>query len=44
MYKCLKCGKEIDPKQIKEKIRCPFCGYKTIIKEESKILVKVKAD
>ena len=28
MYKCLKCEKEIDLEHVKEKIRCPFCGYK----------------
>jgi len=44
MYKCLNCRKEIDQKQIKEKIRCPYCGYKIIVKEDSKTLVKVKTD
>jgi len=43
MYKCLNCGKEIELKQVKEKIRCPYCGYK-IITKEAKTMFKVKAD
>jgi len=44
MYRCLKCGKDIDMKQVKDKIRCPYCGYRIIIKKAPTILVKVKAD
>jgi len=44
MYKCLKCGKEIELKQVKEKIRCPYCGYRTIVKQPPKKIIKVKAD
>ncbi len=44
MYKCLNCRKDIDPKQVKEKIRCPYCGYKIVLKEDSGTVVKVKAD
>jgi DNA-directed RNA polymerase subunit P len=44
MYKCLRCNKEIEEKQIRGKIRCPFCGYRIIIKKETKILKKIKAD
>jgi len=44
MYKCLNCGKEIDLKQVKDKIRCPYCGYRILIKENPKNVVKVKAD
>ena len=44
MYKCLNCGKEIDLKQVREKIRCPYCGYKIITKETPKTVIKVKAD
>jgi DNA-directed RNA polymerase subunit RPC12/RpoP len=44
MYKCLKCGKEIELKQVKEKIRCPYCGYRTIVKHSPKKIIKVKAD
>jgi len=44
MYKCLKCGKEIELKQIKDKIRCPYCGYRIVIKQTPTNVVKVKAD
>lgn len=44
MYKCLNCGKEIELKQVKEKVRCPYCGYRIIIKQAPKTIVKVKAD
>lgn len=43
MYKCLKCGKEIEMEQIKEKIRCPFCGFRIIAKDRPKKTVKVPA-
>jgi DNA-directed RNA polymerase subunit P len=44
MYKCLNCGKDIEMAQVKDKIRCPYCGYRTIIKETPKSVIKVKAD
>jgi DNA-directed RNA polymerase subunit P len=44
MYKCLNCGKDIELKQVKDKIRCPYCGYRVIIKKVPKTLKKVKAD
>jgi len=44
MYKCLNCGKTIEMKQVKDKIRCPYCGYRVIIKETPKTIKKVKAD
>jgi len=43
MYKCLKCEKEIDLDQVKEKIRCPFCGYRIIMKKRPKTVTKVLA-
>lgn len=43
MYKCLNCRKSIDIEQIKEKIRCPYCGYKVVIKTPPKTVVKVQA-
>jgi DNA-directed RNA polymerase subunit RPC12/RpoP len=43
MYKCLNCGKEIDADQIKEKVRCPFCGYRIIMKKIGKTTVRVQA-
>jgi DNA-directed RNA polymerase subunit P len=44
MYKCLNCGKKVELKQIKEKIRCPYCGYKIILKETPNTVIKVKSD
>jgi len=44
MYKCLKCLKEIDVKQVKDKIRCPYCGYRIVIKQAPTTITKVKAD
>jgi DNA-directed RNA polymerase subunit P len=43
MYKCLKCKKQIKLEQIRDKIRCPFCGYKVIVKERPKTVVKVES-
>jgi len=43
MYKCLKCEKEIDLDQVKEKIRCPFCGYRIVMKVRPKTTSKVLA-
>ncbi|RLJ06555.1 MAG: DNA-directed RNA polymerase subunit P [Candidatus Aenigmatarchaeota archaeon] len=44
MYKCMKCGKEveIDLKTAK-KIICPHCGYRIIMKTRPKIIKKVIA-
>ncbi|OGI11634.1 DNA-directed RNA polymerase subunit P [Candidatus Micrarchaeota archaeon RBG_16_36_9] len=44
MYKCLKCGKEVESERVKEKIRCPYCGYRILVKETPKTIKKVKAD
>lgn len=44
MYKCLHCEKVIDIKEIKEKIRCPYCGYRVVIKESPKTVTRVKAE
>jgi len=43
MYKCLKCKKEIKFEGMKERIRCPFCGYRILYKERPKTPTKVKA-
>ena len=43
MYKCLKCGREIDLKEIRDKIRCPYCGYRIVATEKPKTVIKVKA-
>ncbi len=43
MYKCLNCGKEVEIKYIKEKIRCPYCGYRIITKDTPKTATNVKS-
>lgn len=43
MYKCVNCGKAVDLESVKERIRCPFCGYRIISKEPAKIVIKVAA-
>ena len=43
MYKCLKCKKDIEMEQVKEKVRCPFCGYRIVMKTRPKNIVKVLA-
>ncbi|MBL7159972.1 MAG: DNA-directed RNA polymerase subunit P [Candidatus Aenigmarchaeota archaeon] len=41
MYKCLKCDKEIE--SIKNRILCPFCGFRIAVKIRSKQPTKVNA-
>lgn len=43
MYKCLNCQKEITAEQIKDVVRCPFCGFRVMMKERGKNPVKIKA-
>jgi DNA-directed RNA polymerase subunit RPC12/RpoP len=42
-YKCLSCGREIDDESIRERIRCPYCGYRTISKTRPNKVTKIKA-
>jgi len=41
MYKCIKCGKLI-PK-IEEKVICPYCGYRILIKVRPEVVKRVQA-
>ncbi len=41
-YKCFGCSKIIKKDYIKKKIRCPYCGYKILVKERT-VPVDVKA-
>ena len=43
MYICLSCKKEIDFESIRDKIRCPYCGYKVVMKKRPKTMTKVPA-
>ena len=40
MYKCAKCGKEIEELY---KVRCPYCGYRIIFKERPEFEKSVRA-
>ena len=42
-YRCFSCGKEIDPKNVKRRIICPYCGSRIIIKSRPNVIKKVKA-
>jgi len=43
IYKCLNCAKEIKLDQLNERIRCPFCGYRIVVKARPKSPVTVPA-
>lgn len=36
-YKCFKCEKEIDSKDLKKRFVCPGCGSKIFFKPRSKV-------
>jgi len=42
-YVCLNCTKAMDWDQIKERVRCPYCGYRIVEKARPKTVVKVPA-
>jgi DNA-directed RNA polymerase subunit RPC12/RpoP len=41
MYRCFRCGREIDPEELKGRIMCIYCGCKILVKERPKIVKKV---
>ena len=43
MYKCMNCEKKITDEDIRKRIRCPFCGYRIIVKNRPEVVKKVKA-
>ena len=43
MYRCMNCGKKITQEDLKKRTRCPFCGYRILIKNRPEIVNKVKA-
>ncbi|HLC51553.1 MAG TPA: DNA-directed RNA polymerase subunit P [archaeon] len=43
MYKCLNCGKTIEMSDLKDKIRCVYCGYRILSKSQPKTTVTIKA-
>lgn len=42
-YKCLKCEKDIEPEDLRRRIRCPYCGYRILKKKRREDIKKVKA-
>lgn len=36
-YKCFKCKKEIDNKDLKKRFVCPNCGFKIFFKPRTKV-------
>ncbi len=42
-YKCFSCGATVDSEEIKELIRCPYCGGRVLKKERPEGGVHVKA-
>ncbi len=42
MYKCFKCGKEIQSEDLKKRFKCPYCDSKIFFKPRNKVKV-VKA-
>ncbi|MFH0962201.1 MAG: DNA-directed RNA polymerase subunit P [archaeon] len=43
MYKCMKCGKEVALDSNEKRIRCPYCGYKILVKQRSGAVKTVKS-
>ncbi len=42
-YICLNCNKKMAQDDIKDRIRCPYCGYRIISKARPSAVVKVPA-
>ncbi|MBR9681622.1 MAG: DNA-directed RNA polymerase subunit P [Candidatus Altiarchaeota archaeon] len=43
IYRCFKCGKRVDVDLRYERVRCPFCGYKILVKMRAPAVKTVKA-
>ncbi|MCD6477991.1 MAG: DNA-directed RNA polymerase subunit P [Candidatus Aenigmarchaeota archaeon] len=43
LYKCLRCGKDVSLEDVRKRVRCPYCGYRILIKKRAPIERKVKA-
>jgi len=39
-YQCINCKKEFD---VKDKVQCPFCGFRIVKKSRPDVVKKVKA-
>ncbi len=42
-YRCLKCGKVVQVDLRYEKVRCPFCGNKVLVKVRPPVIKRLKA-
>ncbi|QQG39941.1 MAG: DNA-directed RNA polymerase subunit P [Candidatus Aenigmatarchaeota archaeon] len=36
-YKCLSCRKEISTEDVKKRVRCPYCGYRILVKTRAAV-------
>ncbi|HEX33046.1 MAG TPA: DNA-directed RNA polymerase subunit P [Candidatus Aenigmarchaeota archaeon] len=43
MYVCYNCGKELEPSDIKKRVRCPYCGSKLLFKKSPDTVREVDA-
>lgn len=43
VYKCIMCKKDMDWKAFEENLRCPYCGFRIVMKKRPKIIKRVKA-
>ena len=43
VYRCLKCGKTVELDLRYERVRCPYCGYKILVKVRPPVIKRVKA-
>jgi len=43
VYRCLKCGKDVVLDLRYERVRCPYCGYKILVKVRAPVVKRVKA-
>jgi len=39
----MNCGKETTEEEMRKRIRCPFCGYRILVKNRTEVIKKVKA-
>ncbi|MCD5409903.1 MAG: DNA-directed RNA polymerase subunit P [Methanocellales archaeon] len=44
VYKCAKCKRTVEIDHEHGGIRCPYCGYKVLLKERGTIIKRVKAE
>ena len=43
MYVCMRCGKPVELDAEFKRVRCPYCGYKILVKRRSEAVKKVLA-